>query len=397
MSDPFDKLMAEVRRDLGTAEAKSVDWSSVDAALFERIARAQRAERARCAVRRRPGVTVAAVALGAVAVVGALLVGRTREPIGGESAIAPESAGTIIAIDGTGSVRVDGAPVSSGVGLRLGSVLETRAAQATIERPGKLTMTLEPDSRAAVTHVRGSLIVSLERGAVEAQVVPVTTGEAFAVDVGSSRVAVHGTHLRVARAGDRVVVDLSEGVIAVGVAPRLGPIEGALVNAPAHVEFMATDALGTLTETHDPAAVLGAHARSGALTAPKNPPSRPAESVASRPGSPPGSSLPTEGRPEPRSTSNTVPKSASAAPDPSPIGAITAAVRRCMAERPRADNVTVVVNTTLHLDLADDGTVRAARFEPPVAPDVNGCAAQSIYKSHFAQGGSIAIPIDFTN
>jgi hypothetical protein len=68
-----------------------------------------------------------------------------------------------------------------------------------------------------------------------------------------------------------------------------------------------------------------------------------------------------------------------------------------MAERPRAENVTVVVRTTLHLELADDGAVRAARFDPPVAPDVNTCAAASIYKVHFAHGGTQAIAIDFEN
>ncbi len=393
MSDPFDKLVDEVRRDLGTVEAKSVDWNAVDAALFDRIGRVQRAERARFAPRRRGGFTIAAVAFAAVAVVGAVLAGKTREPLGGEATVVAESAGTLVAIDGEGTVRIDGAPVSSGAGLQLGSVLETGAAQATIERPGRLTMTLEADSQAAVTHVRGSLIVALERGAVEAQVVPVAAGEAFAVDVGGSRVAVHGTHLRVARAGDRVTVDLSEGVISVGPAPRFGSVDGALVNAPAHVEFMAMDALGTLTQTHDPAAVVGVHARSGVVAAPKSAPLKPPEAVASRPGSTPS----TEGHPEPRSTPSTGPKSASPALDVTPAGTITTAVRRCMAERPRADNVTVVVNTTLHLELGDDGSVRSARFEPPVVPDVNACAAQSIYKAHFTQGGSIAIPIDFTN
>jgi len=48
-------------------------------------------------------------------------------------------------------------------------------------------------------------------------------------------------------------------------------------------------------------------------------------------------------------------------------------------------------------DLADDGTVRFARFDPPVAPDVNACSAQAIYRERFGRGGAIAIPIDFTN
>ena len=81
----------------------------------------------------------------------------------------------------------------------------------------------------------------------------------------------------------------------------------------------------------------------------------------------------------------------------SPEEVIANAVRACMAERPRAENVTVVVRTTLGLELGDDGTVRAARFDPPVAPDVNSCAATSIYKAHFGHGGSEAIAIDFEN
>jgi hypothetical protein len=82
---------------------------------------------------------------------------------------------------------------------------------------------------------------------------------------------------------------------------------------------------------------------------------------------------------------------------PNPEATITAAVRSCMAERPRADNVTVVVSTTLHLDLGDDGSVRSARFDPPVAPDVNACAAAAIYRERFAHPGSATIAIDFTN
>ena len=61
---------------------------------------------------------------------------------------------------------------------------------------------------------------ALDDGAFEAQVTPVPSGEAFAVDVATPtsivRIAVHGTHLRVARAGTRVTVDLTEGVVSIG-------------------------------------------------------------------------------------------------------------------------------------------------------------------------------------
>jgi hypothetical protein len=66
-----------------------------------------------------------------------------------------------------------------------------------------------------------------------------------------------------------------------------------------------------------------------------------------------------------------------------------------MAERPSAENVTVSVSTTLHLTLHEDGSVQSARFDPPVAPDVNACAAQSIYKTRFAHGGAATIAVDF--
>jgi hypothetical protein len=86
-----------------------------------------------------------------------------------------------------------------------------------------------------------------------------------------------------------------------------------------------------------------------------------------------------------------------AAPEADPETSIANAVRACMAERPSAENVKIVVSTVLHLELGEDGSVHAARFEPPVAPDVNGCAAPSIYRTHFTHGGSATIDIDFQN
>jgi hypothetical protein len=275
--------------------------------------------------------------------------------------------------------------------LRLGDVLETGSARATVERPGKVTLTLEPGSKTVVTHVQGALILALERGAVEAQVVPVLAGEAFAVDVAGSRVAVHGTHLRVARDGERVVVDLNEGVVSIGPAPRTGSVLGMLVNAPAHIEFDSADVAGTLTQTHDPAGVRAPLGQPPAAAAVLVASPQAHSPVMHTPPAPPF-----EARPEAH-LAGTSARPVAAPPEPTPENSIANAVRACMAERPRADNVTVVVSTTLHLDLADDGSVQFARFEPPVAPDVNACSVAAIYRERFGHGGTVTIPVDFKN
>jgi ferric-dicitrate binding protein FerR (iron transport regulator) len=394
MSDGFDKLLEEARADLGADAADRVDWGAVDAKLFARIDEERRAERARFAPRRRRGLTLVGVGFAAAMTLVALVAGRTLEPFEAPGTAAIENAGSLVAIEGNDPVLVDGNPIACGAALRLGDVLETGGARVSVERPGKVALTLEPGTKTVVTHVQGALILALERGAVEAQVVPVAAGEAFAVDVGGSRVAVHGTHLRVAREGHQVVVDLTEGVVSVGAAPRAGSLLGPVVNAPAHIEFLATDPSGSLQVTHDPSAVRTPAETQSPAPASRSGTSQPSASTAARASSPLG-----EARTEGRSAAATFskPVAASLSPEPSPEEAISNAVRACMAERPRADNVTVVVSTTLHLDLADDGTVRFARFDPPVAPDVNSCSAQAIYRERFGHGGAVSIPIDFTN
>jgi hypothetical protein len=398
---PLDKVVREARRQLGTEQARNVDWDAVQRGLFERIARERLVERARFLPRGLPSWPGVALAAAAAVVVFSVAAGEARRGRSLEvvHVAADEIAGSISSIDGGGQVRVDGREAAHGASLRVGNVIETRGADVTIDRAGKLTLRIEAGSRAIVTHVQGTLVLALAEGALEAQVVPVASGEAFAVDVDGARVAVHGTHLRVAREGQHVAVDLSEGVVSVGPAPRVGSVIGALVTAPAHAEFTASDAGGTLRVTHDPASVRTPVALA---SAPQVRPSLLTPLAAAMPK--------TEPIAPPHATSAVVPGSAHAdarpgSPGPqagvsaegNPDQAIAGAVRACMAERPRAENVTILVRTTLRLELGDDGSVHAARFDPPVAPDVNSCAAPSIYKARFAHGGTEAIAIDFEN
>jgi len=77
--------------------------------------------------------------------------------------------------------------------------------------------------------------------------------------------------------------------------------------------------------------------------------------------------------------------------------ALASAIRECLKQQPHPENVRVAFSSTLYLRVGGDGSVRSARFDPPVAPDVNACAAPQIYSAHFDTGGAITIPIDFKN
>ncbi len=388
MRRPLDQLVGEARRARAAHEAGAIDWDKIDKALYDRLDQVRREDRARFVPGRSARSRWALAAIAGIVAVLVVALGKGREepparqagdsPPGGD-----ECAGVVVAVEGR--VLVNHGFAAPGRRIGLGDVIEA-TGRLTIERPGKLTVAIERDSTVKVTHVHGALVLSLDRGAIEASVLPVASGEAFAVDVEYSRVAVHGTHLRVAREGSQAVVDLSEGVVSIGGAPRVGSVLGTLVVAPAHAAFGVSDARGTLTVTHDPAAVRPpltlAAATPSMAPQPLLTPLLPAQekTEASPPHPAVAADSPARAGPS---------KAAPPAPSEAETTAVlTKAVRDCMAARPPAENVTVVVQTTLYLGLQDDGTVRSARFEPPVAREVNECATPAIFKARFAHGGS---------
>jgi ferric-dicitrate binding protein FerR (iron transport regulator) len=405
MSQRLDAIVKEARAELGVREAEKVDWDTVDRELFARLAQERRLEATRAVGSRAPMWGVAAVAVAAAACF-ALVAGKSHEtrsldaPV---AVIAPPPAGSVVGILGVGDFLVDGKPAVVGTTLRLGDELEARGTSVTVDRPGKLTMVLEAGTKATVTHVQGSLVLALATGAVEAQVVPVPSGEAFAVDVAGSRVAVHGTHLRVSREDGRVVVDLNEGVVVLGTAPREGSTVGTLVTAPAHAAFVPGDEPQSLAVSHDPAAVRAPIALAPpppvtaqgivtpVATAAALPPSRP---VPDGRGSPVVAPVGRPSAPPPAVAAAPAPTGPVA--DPNAASVLASTVRSCVIAHPSAENVTVVISTTLHLDLDVDGNVHDARFDPPVAGDVNACAAPVIYRTRFTHGGTADVPVDIT-
>ena len=295
-------------------------------------------------------------------------------------------------------------------------MIEVERARGVFERARKVAWLLEQDgstqdapgtghgpiARARVKSAGESLVLGLEDGVIEAQVVPVATGEAFAVDIATERslvrVAVHGTHLRVARSGSRVVVDLTEGVVSIGVPPRTGVTYGTIVSAPAHVELDAND-LSTLRVDHAPAAVraaipLGsAHELQSAATRTEQ---QPATALATPPSHPEtaahGTSPKNAARPEGTAAKPDAPKGAVAPARE----AISAAVRECAASRSRSGDVHVTVSSNLRLRVSAAGVVESAQFSPPLLPDIQSCAAQVIYKTKLDESGVVTIPIEFS-
>lgn len=405
MKRPLSDAIALARQDFGTDASRRVDWERVDQSLFTRIElERKKDDRAHLAnPQGRRWAYLGAAAMAVAATLGILTgEGPDASPLHSSAAHLETLAGRITELGGQGSVLVNGVGAAPATPVRLGDSLETHAAEATIVREGAATLVIEANSRLSVRQVSGTLILALERGAIQARVTPVATGEAFAVDVADERIAVHGTVLRVARVGDRTAVDLAEGVVSVGAAPRFGPLLGSLVTAPAHVEFSVADAARTLKVSHDPTQVRSVPLSIGstATAAPRfEEPERSLRTKSEpnplRPTPPTATPAGPPGRADGHAPASSSPAGMSG--DAAPNESVEAAVLACMRERPRAENVTVVVNTTLYLEVGDDGTVRAARFDPPVMPDVNGCAAAAIYKTHFPRSGAVAIPIEFKN
>lgn len=398
----------------------AIDWERLEARVMASVAHepvaparhlAQTTRSRDIAARGFVALLAAAAAAAAVA-----LVYVRREPLDPAGDPAHVSASALQLTEGSGVIRIGDAVARAGDVVRAGDSIAAVGARAIFERPNKVTWALEqsgsePVPRVRVKSAEASLVLALDDGAVEAQVVPVTSGEAFAVDIateaGLVRVAVHGTHLRVARTGSHVVVDLSEGVVAIGAPPREGITTGTTVTAPAHVELDARD-LGTLRIDHDPASVrapltLGRTAQAPVTAPPlaaaapptlQVEPARPSTSASAGVASPAFA-------PQPIRTAMAPSRSVDDPPSPvtppvPPREAIVAAVRECAAARNRSGSVAVTVSSDLRLRVSSSGTIESAQFVPPLPADVQTCAASRIYAIRMEDTGPVTIPIELS-
>jgi len=397
----LDDLVRDMKADRGPTP----DWRSVDEKLFARLEAEPKPAAEGEPAERTGGRLVwigAAVTLAAAAA--ALLLVRPSSDGIATSEVPAVSAGAFVG--GGADVELGGAVAASGQPLAQSESVAVRSGTAYFEQAGAVRWSASSGSKLRVEHAASPLVLSLESGASEAQVTPVPAGEAFAIDVTSSsgavvRVAVHGTHLRVAREGDKVTVDLNEGVVSIGAPPRRGSTIGALVTAPAHIELDARDPAATMHVDHDRASVRPAEAVSPRPVAQKD--SALATAVALAAGGPGDDASPMS---HPLLAPAAVQKP-TAAESPAPAAApqvqlrtpddVGAAVKACIADAStNREGVGFTFTTTLTLFVDGDGNVQRAHFYPPLMPqsDLQDCVARAIYqRTRLSRSGDVVIPI----
>ncbi len=394
----LDQLVAEARE----VNAPEMDWDRIEAKLLDRVERSEHEVRAVAEHRGRPAPWLALGGLAAAAAVALTLAVPHNKPMAQlPTPSSGGSAGELSFQKGGGEVTVGGKKARSGAVARPGSVVEAHGASAVFAAAGRVSWLLEDDS--SITVERGgssqTVILALKQGAVEAQVTPVPAGEAFAVDVDSIRVAVHGTHFRVARNGDNVTVDLTEGVVSIGVPPKTGSTYGTLVTAPAHVELrtgeptrMVIDhAAGTVRRAVDLESVAEENQPAVTVAPPARPLAHADQTTA------PAAPAPQLRAPAPA----THPQSVVAPPDGDQV--VQSAVLRC-AEQVYGAGVRSVDGTgvtarytgSLTIQVRPDGSVERGLFDPPLPERVHDCATQALFATRFSGAGEHKLTISFS-
>ena len=342
----------------------------------------------------------------AAAAAGLLVTSRSSQmTLDAPRTVASVSAGVLAPHQG--QVRVDGVVAIAGASVHAGNRVEVTGSRAVFDQKGRVTWALEDAGRVRVTRTEGGLVLALEQGATEAQVVPVRSGEAFAVDVADesghvARIAVHGTHLRVARAGRHVVIDLTEGVVTVGNAPRSGSTFGTLVMAPAHVELDVDD-LEHVRVDHAatavrPAAPLASLAVQGQQSA--NSVVAVAEGAHESPHDVP-TGAPLAAKEQPHQTSSAAQVATGPAPaivEIDPRDRAIAAAKACFAQGPKTQEVHVTVSSVLQFKVEQDGSVQAFTFDPPLGRATQDCVGATMFalKLPNKAGETVSIPLELS-
>lgn len=317
-NDPLRQIVREVREQ----EPAELDWDRLERRLMSRVD----AEEGGARKRRWP--LFAGLAAAAAIALGVGLSGMGSLEQLDSVATTPPNVGP----------RIHTGALLNGADVAVGDEVRALEQPSTVQHPGHASWTLH-SGRAIVAESGSVITVRLVSGSIEAQVVPTSRPESFAVEIEGTRVAVHGTSFRVERLPEGVRVQVREGVVGVGpVAERGRP---AWMLAPGDSGKFALDG------------------RKGEVVR--------------------ASQLPAGATAVPHKPSQRLPAEPSAAEQSKLLDQLSAAARGCFESNTSAEKqVRVQAETTLSATIAPDGSLRSIAFDPPLSPAVTGCTAGAV-------------------
>lgn len=414
-----DRMVDAIRAE----QPPELDWEAVERSLLVRI---RRGEGARPQARPVSGVWQALAFAAAAAVVPIAL-----SATGG--ATPSQAAAEIRAVDVS---RVAAAPGEAGAhgerdlaALRSGDAIEASASAVTFADEGKARWTLSPESRLVVRSPMPQSgvghVVRLTRGSIRVEVQPdlVKHGlvDVLAVEVGQTRIAVHGTVFTVTLRDGEVLVDVEHGVVTVGPTGQRGATVGYQLPAGSSAAFSLDGGRQARWIPHeaarpaDPIAALTpvAAARPHAMpaealldAAPEvvvdrdtpsviDPPPAHIVKPAAAPSVPLSPVAAANGGNEPAPSVTAEPPKATMT-----TASVQSALQRCFRQaHPSSsfDGPKLTASSVFTLKIRADGSVESAQFSPPL-PSIQGCAAL-VYGGRFQAGTSsysLAIPVQLS-
>lgn len=417
-----DRMLGEIRAE----QPPELDWGSVERSLLRRI---QRGEGGRPA---RPAAVWQALAFAAAAAIVPIALASNSSP--GTQATSEE----VRALDVSHVATAPGEAGARGErdlgALRRGDAIEAASSAVTFADSGKVRWTLSPESRlvvrAPVPESGVGHVVQLTQGSLRVEVQPdlVKHGlvDVLAVEVGQTRVAVHGTVFTVTLRGEDVLVDVEHGVVTVGPTGRRGATVGYQLPAGSSAAFSLDGGRRARWIPRDAArpaepiaALLPAAGGAPSARGPALLPIEPDVLPEPVPEVAPDEDTPAALDPPPAAPAKAPAASPARAPDPAPAPAdpsaapaaepprvtmtsasVQAALQRCFSQahpRSSADGPKLTASSTFTISIRADGSVESARFSPPL-PSIQGCAGL-VYGGRFQTGTSsytLTIPVQLS-
>jgi len=348
---PKEASLRQLVRDARAEKPADVDWSGVEERLMKQVSRTAPA----------PRRSAHLLGWGALAVAAALAVWfvSQRTPV-----VAP--------VAKTPAAEIAEPLRRNGDAMSLGTRVVTAEREVSVDHAGRATWTLAPNSSASLLGNGDRITVHLDRGSVLSQVVPNPKPETFVIEAADARIAVHGTVFRVALENGRVIVQVREGTVAVG---PLGAAPAFLLKAPAHGDFSRDGRSGSIDGR-----------QLGASEARRTEPLKLSPSRASTSATAGGSAAPAQSAAE-------LPREPSINDIELGIVRVVDAASDCFRRHTQsAEGVQITVRTALSLKILPSGAVSDVDFQPPLSPDAEACAADTISRIAFApseQGANV--------